>query len=125
MGATPWLSGNALGFRATGLRSSKLTSLPDELLVVITQNLHAIDLLQIACVCRDLRAPAEHEQVWHALIVRHLQPVIAAFFDDRCPPPQTGLSWKQHYFDFRLRWKQMAQERSGRLLIQVLENGVV
>ena len=48
-----------------------------------------------------------------------MQPIFDAFFDGKAPPARAGLSPKQHYFDVYRGWKQSAQQRTGRLLVQV------
>ena len=40
---------------------------------------------------------------------------LLAFFAGQEPAPPPGVSWKRHFFSFRVDWKQAAQERSGRL----------
>merc|ERR1740121_1494410 len=68
---------------------------------------------------RALRAVVEDDEIWRALLARHLQPVLTAFFGGLPPPPRAGRSWKVHFFEFRVTWKRLVQEKTGRMLIQV------
>lgn len=98
-----------------------LLALPAELLLVIVgaSRLGAIDLLALARVSCACRAAAEAELVWQALLERHLQPMVAAFFDGELPRPADGMRWKEYYFVMHRQWKHFAQQRTGRLLVQI------
>ncbi|CAK0902197.1 unnamed protein product [Prorocentrum cordatum] len=98
---------------------ARLWGLSPEHLSQVAGSLGAVDLLAASCACRALRAAAGGDGVWRALLVRHLQPVLVAFFGGVPPPPAAGRSWKVHFFEFRVAWKRLVQERTGRLLIQV------
>ena len=92
--------------------------LPPELLAAVAAHAGAVDLLSLASACRAARACAEDADVWRALLTRQLRPVLDHFFGGAVPPPADG-SWKKHFFYFRWGWKRLAQERTGRLLVQI------
>ena len=104
-----------------GGRCSQLPPLPAELLALVARadSLHAVDLLSLSHVSRGFRAATDAPLPWSSMISRHLQPILDAFFDGEPPAPRAGLTWKQHFFDFRRSWKQLAQQRTGRLLVQI------
>ena len=96
-----------------------LLLLPAEIFLAVVEHLSATELLVLSLACRTARAVVQEEYVWRSLFERHFHPMLQAFFDGTAPLPQAGRTWRQHYFRFRVTWKQLAQERTGRLLIQV------
>lgn len=93
--------------------------LQPELLLLVASQLDAVDLLSLASCCRALRDVAEDPSVWRDLLARRLAPIVRSFFDEELPPPEDGLSWKRWHFELRSSWKQRAQRRTGKLLVQV------
>jgi hypothetical protein len=101
--------------------AATISALPHELCSAIaaSTSLGAKDLNSLALVSRAFHAAATEEPLWHALLSRKLQPVIDTFFDGEAPAPADGVSWKRHFFELRASWKARAQQRTGRLLVQV------
>lgn len=93
--------------------------LPLELLVAVASHLEADGLLALALVCTDARLAGQDQHVWRALLLRHQRVVLAALFHRQMPEPRDGNTWQQHFFDFDRSWKQIAQERTGRLLLRI------
>ena len=97
-------------------------ALPAEIwvLVIRSQSLSASGLLTMGSVCSIFREAAEEPEVWQSLVRRdpQLWPVLVVLFGGD-PPPPNGLSWKRHFFVLRRSWKQLAQQRTNRLLVQV------
>jgi len=104
---------------ATFVRDGPILQLPHETHLKVAGKLHIIDCLTLSRVCRTWRQVAEDKRIWSTFIVHHLKPVLEAFFDGEIPPPEKGLTWKQHFFGFRMSWKRLAQEKTGRMLIQI------
>ena len=83
------------------------------------EHLDVLSLAKLGLVCRACRKVAEDPALWRMQLERELRPMAVAFFDGELPPPAAGVSWRHHYFHLRRSWKALAQERTGRLLIQV------
>jgi len=96
-----------------------LTSLPLDALVTVVSHLDSLSLLTVATVNRTLRAAAEDESLWSARARRYLGPVLHAYFGGELPSRPPGAGAKQGYFALYAGWKQLAQERSGRLLLKI------
>ena len=96
-----------------------LTSLPLDALVTVVSHLDSLSLLTVATVNRTLRAAAEDESLWSARARRYLGPVLQAYFGGELPSRPPGAGAKQGYFALYAGWKQLAQERSGRLLLKI------
>ena len=108
-----------------------LLELPPEVLFLVfsSDKLSAVDTLSICRVCRRLRSVGEDERIWTKVIALYLGPVLDAYFDGQIPSPShlqqhwhfdgCHASWKCHFFTLKAHWKALAQERSGRLLVQI------
>ena len=96
-----------------------LERLRPELLLIVAGNCGLLPLLSLSQVSRGCREAARDEQVWRALLVAQLRPMTKVFFGGVIPSPGDGRTWKQHYFELRWSWKQLAQERTGRILVQI------
>lgn len=101
------------------MEEKKPEALTGLLLCVNSGQLNAIDLLRLSEVCRDLMDEVDNYQIWHTLLAQQLQPMVDAFFDRKLPSPSKGKTWKQHYFQFRWSWKELAQQQTGRMLVQI------
>eukprot|EP00441_Pelagodinium_beii_P030015 CAMPEP_0197710114 /NCGR_PEP_ID=MMETSP1338-20131121/128794_1 /TAXON_ID=43686 ORGANISM="Pelagodinium beii, Strain RCC1491" /NCGR_SAMPLE_ID=MMETSP1338 /ASSEMBLY_ACC=CAM_ASM_000754 /LENGTH=361 /DNA_ID=CAMNT_0043294047 /DNA_START=6 /DNA_END=1091 /DNA_ORIENTATION=- len=101
------------------LRESKPEALTGLLSCVNSDQFNALDLLRLSEVCRGLMTETGNFQVWRKLLAQQLQPMSDAFFDRNLPSPSKGKTWKQHYFEFRVSWKQFAQQQTGRMLVQI------
>jgi len=97
----------------------KSQALSGLLFCVHSHQLNAVDLLRLAEVCRGLMNEAGNYQIWRELLAQELQPMVDAFFDRELPSPSEGQTWKQHYFEFRWSWKELAQRQTGRTLVQI------
>ena len=100
------------------MESCVLTSLPSEILSLVLRQLDAAELIASQPVCRALQAAASDEQ-WHSRLSTQLHPILKAFFDGTPPRPRQGLSWSCHYFEVHATWLQLAQERTGRVLLKI------
>ena len=98
---------------------SSLRSLTPELLVHALSFADAVSLLAASRACAALRAAANEEQVWTALLWRHHSRILRLLFHGQPPRENDGLSPKQAYFEFARSWKLLAQRRSGRLLLKI------
>lgn len=95
---------------------------PDDLFLAIFGFLDTAELLTVARhLNRATCAAADEDVVWRALLTRKLRPMLDAFFDGEIPEPAIGRSWKEHFFELVSSWKRVAQERTGRLLVQVAQ----
>jgi len=97
---------------------SPLPALPSELCLVISRKLSPLNLIVLSSVCRAFRALSEDDDVWQSLLIRQLQPMVDAFFDGTLPP-SSHKTVKRHFFELRRSWKQLAQEQTGRMLVQI------
>jgi len=98
-----------------------LAALPSELLPTVAGHLDAVSLLSLALVSRVCRVVAYDDALWVALLSQQLAPMVRSFFDGTLPAVPPDWTWRQYYFELRSSWKQMAQQRTGRLLVQVGE----
>ena len=94
--------------------------LPHDLLAHVLGFLDAITLLSVSTASRSLCAAAADERVWRELLWRNHGAVLASvLFQGEVPRPRLGRSWKQHYFEFVCSWKNLAQERTWRILLKI------
>ena len=101
--------------------SLPLLELPPEILRIVTGHLLAVDLLSLAACSRACRAVAGDETIWETLLARTLAPMVQSFFDGNLPKPPRQSTWKRYYFELSRDWKRLAQERTGKLLVQIGE----
>lgn len=104
--------------------ATALSTLPPDLWLFLARSpvLNANDLLNLARVCHTFSRAVDvrrNDRIWQELLQRQLGPKVDAFFGGSLPPPLSGCSWRSHYFFMRRSWKQVAQQRTGRLLVQV------
>ena len=101
---------------------SAFQSLPPEILSHVALRTRPLDLLSLALVNHACSVAATDEATWEVLTAQHLKPMVGALFDGQLPMPRG--SWKRHFFMLRSSWKRLAQERTGRLLVQVGEQSL-
>ena len=97
----------------------QLELLPPELLSIVAARCSPVSLLDLALASRRCCAVAEDDSIWKLQLTRSLQSVAEAFFEGILPSPESQTTWKRHYFALHRTWKKLAQERTGRLLVQI------
>ena len=94
--------------------------LPPELLACVAHLLDAESLLSLGVASRGLHAAVDDPLLWRTRLRRQHSRILASLFDGSVPEPRSGLSWKQHFFDFSTSWKDRAMRQTpGRLLLVI------
>lgn len=93
--------------------------LPHDLLLSVAANLGPAALLVLSQVSRACNDAANAPQLWRKLLECELKAQAHLFFGGTLPPPSASVGWKRHFFVLRRSWKQLAQEKTGRLLVQI------
>eukprot|EP00966_Prymnesium_polylepis_P074104 1719787-Prymnesium_polylepis.1 len=94
-----------------------LEALPLDLIRHVTSHLSIVGLLTLSRVSR--RLSAHDEAVWRERLEQRHRRVLAVLFGGVAPAPHPPLMWKQHYFDFAARWKERAEQSTGRVLLVI------
>ena len=101
--------------------SSGLDALPQDVLSIVLSFLPPECIIAgVAPTCRSLEAASRADSLWRSLLEERYSKVLStSLFNNTCPPPSAGYTWRAHYFNFSSHFLAHARDFAGRLALEI------
>ena len=101
--------------------SSGLDALPQDILSIVLSFLPPECIIAgVAPTCRSLEAASRADSLWRSLLEERYSKVLStSLFNNTCPPPSAGYTWRAHYFNFSSHFLAHARDFAGRLALEI------